>query len=300
MWRVVESLRSRARPLARIGCVSIGTVYVLVGALALLALSGRLIEAADEERLVQLLLSIPGGALLIWGIVLGTSAYVVWRVIEVVSDPYDFGASWRGLLQRALLASSAIGYGLIALTTARIAVGPGNGGRDAAEEQQQLMIAEVLGWPGGELLIGLAGAVLAVVGLGQFVLVARRGYATEIRIEPQTEFGERVTHFLAWYGYSARGVILCVLAWFLLDGAISSDPKAVGDTDTAFDFIGGGTLGDSAFAIVALGTIAYGVFMYVNAWQYKFDSTPELVDGREGPEQGSELRDGPGGGTANR
>ncbi len=87
-------------------------------------------------------------------------------------------------------------------------------------------------------------------------------------------------------GYSARGVILCVLAWFLLDGAIRSDPKAVGDTDTAFDFIGGGIVGDSAFAVVALGTIAYGIFMYVNAWHYKFDSAPEQVDGRQGPGAG--------------
>jgi hypothetical protein len=84
---------------------------------------------------------------------------------------------------------------------------------------------------------------------------------------------------LAWYGYSARGVILCVLAWFLFKGAISGNPRAVGDTDTAFDFIGGGAVGDSAFAIVALGTIAYGVFMYMNAWHYKFDSEPEQVDG---------------------
>jgi hypothetical protein len=81
-------------------------------------------------------------------------------------------------------------------------------------------------------------------------------------------------------------VILCVLAWFLLDGAIRSDPKAVGDTDTAFDFIGGGIVGDSAFAVVALGTIAYGIFMYVNAWHYKFDSAPEQVDGRQGPGAG--------------
>ena len=238
MWRVVEWLRTRARPLARIGCVSIGTVYVLVGALALLALSGRLIEAADEERMVQLLMSMPGGFVLIWGIVLGAAAYVVWRVIELVVDPYGFGVSWRGLARRAGLASSAVGYGLIAFTTARIALETGSGGRDAAEEQQQLVVAQVLGWSGGELLIGLAGAVLAIVGVGQFVLLARRGYATEIRIEPQSEFGERVTHFLAWYGYSARGVILCVLAWFLLDGAIRSDPKAVGDTDTAFSSAG--------------------------------------------------------------
>lgn len=286
MWRVVESLRTRARPLARIGCVSVGTIYVLVGALALLALSGVLIEAADEARLVQLLMSKPGGPVLIWAIVLGAAAYVVWRVIEVVADPYGFGTSWRGLARRAGLASSAIGYGLIAVTTARIALQTSNGPRDAAEAQQQLVIAQVFEWPGGELLIGLAGLVLAVVGIGQFVIVARRGYATEIQIEPQTELGERVTHFLAWYGYSARGVILCVLAWFLLKGAVRSDPKAVGDTDTAFDFIGGGTVGDSAFAVVALGTIAYGIFMYVNAWYYKFDSAPEQVDGPEGPSTG--------------
>ena len=272
-----------ARPLARIGCVSIGTVYVLVGALALLALSGRFIEAADEERLVQVIIGIPGGALVIWGIVLGATAYVAWRIIEAVSDPYGYGAGWRGLARRAALASSAAGYALIAFTTARMALATASGTRDGAEKQQQLIVAEVLGWPGGELLIGLTGVILAVVGIAQFVIVARRSYATEIQIEPQTEFGERLTHFLACYGYSARGVILCVLAWFLLDGAISRDPQAVGDTDTAFDFIGGGTLGDSAFGVVALGTIAYGVFMYVNAWQYKFDSIPEQVDGPRDP-----------------
>lgn len=280
--RVVDWLGTQAQPLARIGCVSIGTVYVLVGVLALLALSGRLIEAADEERVVQLLMGVPGGPVVIWCIVAGSGAYVVWRVIEAIADPYNFGRDWKGVARRAGLASSAFGYGLIAVTTARIARGTGSPDRDAAEQEQQMMVAQVLGLPGGELLIGLAGVVLAVIGIGQFVLVARRGYAAEIRIEPQTEFGERVTHFLAWYGYSARGVILCVLAWFLLNGAITGDPAAVGDTDTAFDFIGGGIWGDSAFAVVALGTIAYGIFMYVNAWQYKFDSTPEQVDGRGG------------------
>jgi hypothetical protein len=283
MPTVLALLRTRARPLARIGCVSIGTVYVLVGSLALLALSGRLIEAADEERVVQLLMGIRGGPIVIWTIVLGAAAYVLWRVIEAISDPYGYGAGWKGLARRAGQASSAIGYGLIAFTTARIALGTANGARDAAEEQQQLIVAQVLAWPAGQLIVGLAGAVLAIVGIGQFVLMARRTYATEIQIEPQSEFGERLTHALAWYGYSARGVILCVLAWFLLKGAISNNPRAVGDTDTAFDFIGGGTIGDSAFAIVALGTIAYGIFMYMNAWHYRFDSAPEQVDGPRHP-----------------
>ena len=61
-----------------------------------------------------------------------------------------------------------------------------------------------------------------------------------------------------------------MLGYFLLRSALTHDASEVGDTDTAFDFIGGGVIGDSAFFVVALGTIAYGLFMYVNAKYYRF------------------------------
>jgi hypothetical protein len=82
---------------------------------------------------------------------------------------------------------------------------------------------------------------------------------------------EKILHGLAWYGYAARGVILCVLGYFLLTAGMTHDAAAAGDTDTAFDFIGGGLVGDSAFFLVALGTVAYGVFMYCCAAYYRFD-----------------------------
>ena len=65
---IISRVRRRARPLARFGCVSIGTVYVLVGVLALLALSGRLTGQADEDRIIRVLLDVPGGLLLIWAV----------------------------------------------------------------------------------------------------------------------------------------------------------------------------------------------------------------------------------------
>jgi hypothetical protein len=79
---------------------------------------------------------------------------------------------------------------------------------------------------------------------------------------------------LGAYGYSARGVLLAVLGYFFVEGAIEQSSVVVGDMDTAFDFIGGGVVGNSAFAIVAAGTVAYGLFMYANAWLYKFDQKP--------------------------
>jgi hypothetical protein len=273
---VLNWLRKHGRPLARFGCVSIGTVYLLIGVFALFALSGRLIEVADEDRIVAVLLGVPGGAILIWGIVLGATGYVLWRAIEALADPYEFGSHWRGLAIRAGVALSAVGYGLIAFSASRIAVrGVQSGGRDAPEREQQLLVAQVLDWPGGQFAVGVAGVIVIAAGLLQFALMIRRSYTTEIHIGPRTPGIRRTLHFLAWYGYSARGVILCVLGYFLWRGAVWRDPSAVGDTDTAFDFIGGGVIGDSAFAVVALGTVAYGIFMYANAYHYRFESRGE-------------------------
>jgi hypothetical protein len=265
-------LARRLRVLARFGCVAIGTVYVLIGGVALLALSGRMIEHADEDRIIYVLMGLPGGPVVVWTIIAGAGAYVVWRGIELVDDPYEFGRDWKGILKRACVGLSALGYGLLAFSAARIAYGFSGGVRDAAERDQQLLIAHALLWPAGGLLVGIAGLALTVIGVMQFALVLRRSYAVEIAIEPRSDRVEAILHGLAWYGYSARGVILCVLGYFLMKAAVTGNAGAAGDTDTAFDFIGGGVIGDSAFFIVALGTVAYGIFMYCCAVYYQFEA----------------------------
>lgn len=74
-------------------------------------------------------------------------------------------------------------------------------------------------------------------------------------------------------GEMARCVILTVLGGFLLRSAWSSDADAVGDTDSAFDFLGlgGSTLGDSVFTLIALGTVGYGIFLYINSAYFDFN-----------------------------
>ena len=55
-----------------------------------------MIEVADEHRVVSLLLGVPGGAVLIWGIVRGAAGYVLWRTVKALADPYDFGPGPAG------------------------------------------------------------------------------------------------------------------------------------------------------------------------------------------------------------
>lgn len=263
-------IRKHTRPIARWGCVAIGTVYLLVGVLALVALSGRFTGHADEDRMIRVILNWPAGSLIIWTIVAGLVGYAIWRVLEVFADPYEFGSDLRGLVTRTGIGFTGLAYGLVAYSAARIALGPA-GDSESSEEQQQLLVAQILEWPGGAWWVGGAGAILVLFAVLQFVLIARHSYTIEINMDDRSPAMRRVIHVLAWAGYSARGIILAVLGYFLIKGGVASDPEEVGDTDTAFDFIGGGVIGDTAFFFVALATAGYGVFMYMCAAFYRFE-----------------------------
>ncbi|MGE3276632.1 MAG: DUF1206 domain-containing protein [Vicinamibacterales bacterium] len=267
---MLDRIRRRARPLARYGCASIGTVYVLVGVLALLALGGILTGQADEDRMIYVVLDVPGGAFLVWAVIAGLLGYMLWRLVEALTDPHELGADTVGVAKRVGIAVSASAYGALAFSAARIALGGGSGGGDASEREQERLVARVLEWPAGTWLVALTGLIVIGVAIGQIVIVSRSGYSRWINLEGCAEDMRRVIRTVAWYGYAARATILAVLGWFFLLAAFRHDPGAVGDTDTAFDFIGGGVIGDSAFFLVAVGTIAYGIFMFLNAAFYQF------------------------------
>lgn len=266
---LLARIRKHTRPIARWGCVSIGTVYVLVGVVALLALSGVFTGHADENRIVRVVMQWPGGTALIWTIIAGLLGYVLWRVVEVFVDPYEFGSDLFGLAKRVGVGLSGLAYGVVAYSAARIALGPA-GNSETSEQEQQRMVAEILGWPGGPWWIGVAGVVLWIFAVLQFWLIARRSYTMEIDMANRAPGTRRLIHGLAWGGYSARGVILAVIGYFLVKAATTGNPKEVGDTDTAFDFIGGGVAGDTAFFFVALATLGYGIYMYLCAAFYRF------------------------------
>lgn len=269
--RTLVAVRTHASALARVGCAAVGSVYVLIGAVALVALTGHLIEYADPSRIALVLTRVPGGVVLIWALAAGAAAYAGWRFLEAIGDPYEIGTDWRAAGTRLAGAASGVAYALLSYGVASAVLASPAGRRDASEHQQQQLVARVLHWPGGPWIIVAAGLFVAAVGLVQFWFVISQSYARDVRMR-RTRRGERLLRVIGGYGYAARGVLLCVVGYFLLHAGATHNPAAVGDTDTAFDVIGGGVIGNAAFAVVAIGTIAYGAFMYANAWLYDFDA----------------------------
>jgi hypothetical protein len=265
---VQAELAPTFRVLARAGCFAIGTVYVLIGVWAMLALLRIADPAADEQRILNRLREVPFGSVFIAIIALGTVGYMLWLLFEAAFDPYEFGRTPKGVAERVGIGLSTLAYGVIASAAIRTLLGVGDNG----EEKQQRIVAHVLDWPGGPWLVGGAGVLVASVGVYQLKYVYDRDHLRRIELERWTTGARIAINALGWAGYGARCAILLVLSWFLLRAAWSLDPRAMGDTDSAFDFLGlgGGPGGDALFSAVALGTIAYGIFLYVNGVFFRF------------------------------
>jgi len=249
---------------ARAGCVSIGAVYALIGIWAQLALLRLARPAADEERILQRLREFPAGTAMVVAICLGVFGYMAWRLYEAARDPYGLDTGPAGLFDRATTVLGAFTYGFIAVSALKVLAGHGGHG----EQGQRDLVARVFQWPGGRWLVGAIGVAIVLVGCYQFIYAAGGNHRIRIRMDRLAPLVRHLVDALAWAGFAARGVILWVLGGCLARAAWASDPSKVRDTDSAFDFLG--SLNHKAFAAVAIGTIAYGAYLWINAACYRF------------------------------
>ena len=120
--------------------------------------------------------------------------------------------------------------------------------------------------------VAAAVGVVVLVGVYQFVYVATRGHQCRVRMDELPRLWRGCVNALAWAGFAARGIILWVLGGCLAKAAWTYDPSKVRDTDKAFDFLG--SVHHQVFAAVALGTIAYGIFLGINGILFRFGKAP--------------------------
>jgi hypothetical protein len=254
---------------ARSGCFSLGSVYILIGLWAQLALLRLARPAADEERILQRLREFPGGAYLIIALCVGIFGYMAWRLYEAVRDPYRQDGGRAGWMDRLTTGLGAFAYGFIAVSALKVLAGHGGHG----EESQRDLARRVLEWPGGRWLMGAFGIIIVAVGFYQIIYVALRGHRLRFRMDRLPRPIRLLSDALAWAGFAARAAILWVLGGCIAKAAWRSDPGAVRDTDSAFDFLG--SVHHQVFAAVAIGTIAYGIFLWMNGVWFRFGREPE-------------------------
>ena len=263
--RHAQRATSKASPwierLARAGYAAYGAVYALVGVLAVRAALGGGGKTASQEGALRQVLLAPLGRVLLGMIVIGLLAYAMWRLFQGIMDPENEGRDAKGIAKRVDHVLNDLFHAALAFSAGGLVLGSGGGDGGSPDDWTARLLAQ----PFGRWLVVIAGVATLGAGLYQFYKAYKADFREELK---RGEMSARATTWATRsgrLGYSARGVVFGVIGVFLVRAALQTDPDRARGLGGALETLARQPLGPYLLGTVAVGLVAYGVFMFVMA-----------------------------------
>ena len=242
--------------LARVGLVAYGVVHFLIGWLALQiawGLSGR--ESADTSGAMKTLADQPFGQVLLWLVAVGLAALALWQASAVIWGYRNLEGAER-VRKQVTSGAKAVVFAALGYSAGAAALGAGS---SSAQSQQQAT-SGVLGWPGGRVIVIVAGLVIIGVGVAAIVKGVRKSFAEEIDTSPLSPTLRTAVARLGQVGYIAKGLAFGVVGGLLSYATLTFDPQKAQGLDGAMHTILAQPFGRFLLTAVALGFAAFGLF----------------------------------------
>ena len=237
----------------RAGLVSRATIWTLTGLLALrLALKGHSDpgKEPDKQGALHTLAHQPFGHVLVVLLAIGFVAMVVWSVTEVVRKrDGERTGHWQ---KRAVAAGRTILYVGLAASTVQLLLG-----KSGDSNKQEKATADVLGWPGGRLLVGaVAIALFATAAFNVYRAVSRK-YEKHWDRRRMDARSRRIAGPVEAAGNVGHALVFALVGWFLALAAIRFDPSQPKSLDESLATLVHEPLGRPLGVLVAVGMLAW-------------------------------------------
>jgi hypothetical protein len=246
--------------LARAGLISRGVVYGVIGLLAIKVAVGSGGQATNQQGALQTIAQQPFGKVLLVAVAVGLAGYASWRLVRAW---LGHGMQERdGGFERLAAGASGVAYAALCVVAVKILIGAGNGAGSSAPKQTT---AGVLGWSGGQVIVGSVGGVLVGVGLYQAYKGLGRKFMQEANVARMDQPIRRAYEALGVFGHLARTVVFGLVGYGLLKAAIDYDPhKAIG-LDGALRELADSSYGSLLLGVVAVGLIGFALYSIADA-----------------------------------
>lgn len=250
------------RILARVGLVAKGVSYGLVGVLALKLALGDGGKATSRQGALAEIAQHSFGKVLLVLLALGFAAYALWRLVDAVFGRADDDGGMKEWAKRAGYAARGLIYAALTVSAIKILAGSGGGGSQNTEAHKRT--AQILSWPAGTWLVGLAGAIL--IGVGAYNVY--RGVEKKFLKHWHENLGESARRFgtrAGVAGLPARGLVFGLIGVFAIKAAVEYDPKEAIGLDGALQKLANHGYGSVLLGLAAAGLLAYAVFCFAEA-----------------------------------
>lgn len=253
------------RTLVRVGYFSRAILYTVLGLIALTS-AGKIAQGTDGIFIA--IEEFPAGMAILWLMVIGLSAYALFRLASTFFDIENHGSDKVGWGKRIGHAGSAIGHFALAFSAYKFATTSGGGG-DGAQDAA----AGVLSFTLGGVVLGILGLLFFIAAFAQ----AKKGITGSFmnRISPQAPDS---TRWLGGAGFLARAAVFIVIGWSLVQaGFLSSSTEQIKTLGDAVASLSGEGI---IFTLVAAGLLIFGIFSLILA---RYRIIPDMDQNRKIP-----------------
>lgn len=244
-----------------------GFVYVLLGSLTFMAAFGLGGEISDTNDVIQFLLEFPLGKTFVGVIALGLFSYSIWRFYQTIKFPESDAENEtvKSGFKRVRYFYSGVFYGLLAYAFAKPLINSLTGSSQekletSGEGDKKAALWELLSHDWGKAIIWALAIIIAGQAMQQFYIAYKASFMRKIdnypSIKHEYDFIKRAGRF----GYTARGMVFCVLTFFIIKVILNVNANEYKGTEGALAYFLSFSYGNLLLGAVALGLTAYGIF----------------------------------------
>ena len=242
---------------ARLGLTARALVYLVIGFLGLSLAAGNRAEL-DQKGALRELLERPFGTVLVLLCAVGFVGYALWRFAEAVSGPVGDGNSTSARLKSF---GRGVVYSILAVTAVSVLLGS----RSTQAGQQRGLVEQALTWPGGTVIVLVAGLAVAAAGIGLVIEGWRRKFLKYLDHSDMNESTRRLARWTGTVGSIARGLVVVLIGVLLVVAAMTGDKKDATGMDGALKSLRDLPFGNALLVLASLGLLIFGVYARVEA-----------------------------------
>lgn len=259
----VRSTASRAadsKPLellARGGFIGYGVIHLLFAWLALQVAFGDSSGETDQSGALKTLAQQPAGEFLVTGIIIGMVAMAIWQAFEAALG-HRGPALRSAMAERVISGCRAVLYLYFAYLGYKVV----SGANASQSQSQQSSASSMMDSGGGRLLLGLAGLVVAGVGVGLVIYGLKKMFQKHLNTGQMSPSVRRTVQRLGMAGYTSKGVAYGLAGALIVSAAVGYDPEKAGGLDSALKTLAGTAWGPWLLGLIALGLACFGVYCF--------------------------------------
>ena len=241
--------------LARAGFIGYGVVHLLFAWLALQIAFGKPADDGDQSGALRTIAAQPLGKVLVITIAVGLLAMAIWQALEAaVGHRVEQGK--ERIWERLASVGRTIVYLYFAWTAFKVFKDAGSNSAD----QQEALTGKAMESAGGRWLVGLAGLVLAAIGVGLVIYGLVKRFEKHLKTGEMAPRTRKLARRLGIAGYVAKGVAYGIAGLLIILAAVNYDPEKARGLDAALRTLREQAYGQVLLTVVALGIAAFGVF----------------------------------------